>query len=237
MNVLKKKARKKVRNEIIVDKLGTPLMSKILIKVQDTFDEFTTKGGIIAKSDVNKEAWSDSEGHNLSEFIPRHGEVVKMPRSINPYGWDYFTDCEIEVGDTVYWSIVSFENVTVLVYEGQRYVQIDYHALLIRIRDGKILPINGNVLFSPVPIEKKYLDHVVVEPITDRWTIYQLPEKVPVSKIARRNGDVSMWSKGDRVITLLNKALIKIEGDINKSLDKDLFTCPIFMILCNVKKD
>ena len=224
-----------MRNEIIVESLGTPLMSKILVKVVDTFDRFTSKGGIIIKNCANDEAWSDGEVYNITEFIPRHGEVVKMPRSINSHGYDYFTDCEIEVGDTVYWSIVSFENVTVLVCEGQRYVQIDYHALLIRIRNGKMLPINGNVLLSPVSKETKALSYTQTEKITDRWDIVQLSEKIPVSKIARRNGETD-WEVGDRVILLVNRSPIKIEGDINKSLDREMYCAPWWMILVNVKK-
>lgn len=225
-----------MRNEIEVDRLGIPVMNKIFVKIQDIETEFTTKGGIIAKSDFAPDAWSNAEGHSVTEFIPRHGVVAAVPKIITAYGWDFDTDCEIQVGDTVFWSVGSFENHTVLCCNDEKFLSIDYHAILIRIRNGNILPINGNILLAPVAKEKTALRYTVAQKTSNLWDIVTMPEKIPVSKKPHRNGELP-WSEGDRVILMVGMNAIKIEGDINKSLEKELYVIPWWMVLCDVKKE
>lgn len=224
-----------MRNEIPIDKLGIPVMNQVFIKIEDIEDSFKTKGGIIAKSDFVPEAWSDSEGHSVTTFIPRSGVVSAIPGIITAYGWDYDTECEIQVGDTVFWSIGSFESCSVLVCSGEKFLSINYHKLLIRVRDGEILPVNGNVLLTCVSKVHTALSYTVTDKLSNLWDIYQMPEKIPVSRMPRRNGEIQ-WAVGDRVIILVNMSAIRIEGDINKILDKELYCVPWHFILCDTEK-
>lgn len=224
-----------MRNEIPIDKLGIPVMNQVFVKITDIEDSFKTKGGIIAKSDFVPEAWSNSEGHSVTDFIARSGVVAAIPKIITSHGYDYETECEIQVGDTVFWSIGSFESCSVLVCSGEKFLSINYHKLLIRERDGDILPLNGNVLLTSVSKVRTALSYTVTDKLSNLWDICQMPEKIPVSKIPRRNGEM-YWEVGDRVIISVNQSAMKIEGDINKSLDKELYCVPWHFILCDTEK-
>ena len=223
-----------MRNEISVNGLGRPVMNKCLIKIKDTFDEMQTKSGITIKSSIHEGAWSDSTGHNVSDFIPRHGEVVRLPRLISRYGFDYDTENELEIGDTVFWNLTVCMDMQILVCDGEKYALIDYHGILIRVRNGVITPINGYVLLSPVSKTVTALSYSKTQEITDIWKIKQLPDKDAVSTIPRRN-TTTPWEAGDQIKIMVGMSPYKIEGDLNKVLSEDLYCVPKFMVLCTVK--
>jgi len=225
-----------MRNEIQLEKLGKPLMNKILVEIEDTSSEFTTKGGIIAKSDYDNEAWSDSIGHSVSEFIPRSGKVINTPRLITAYNYDYHTIREVEIGDIVFWNLICFAEMQVISCDGKKYVLCDYHDILIRLRNGVITPINGYVLLRPVSKETTALAYTKVQKVTDYWDIIKMPETIPISQVERRNSPTE-WEVGDRVILMVFQSPFRIEGALNKVLEEDLYCAPVWMVLCSIDID
>lgn len=222
-----------MRNEIQIEKLGRPVMNRVLVSIKDTSDEFQTKGGIDVRSAYNADCYADSLGFNVSEFLPRSGVVVTLPSVISDFKYDYMTENELQVGDTVFWNLMSCRDMLVMDCDGAKYGQPDYHEILVRVRDGVVTPINGNVLLSAVEKSIKALEYTVVKKSSDIWKIERLPEKMPVSHIERRNSEVD-WSVGDRVKLLVNQSPYRIEGELNKILDAELFCVPEHMILSTV---
>ena len=140
-----------MRKEIIVDKLGEPVYNRVLIRVIDTFETFMSKGGIQLVNLTHEESWADSKEYNITEFVPRHGIVVTLPRKVTRGSFDYDTLNELQVGDMVYWSSISFKEHIPLVYNDEKYLLVDYHDIVVRIRYGEMVPINGFGLFKSVP--------------------------------------------------------------------------------------
>jgi len=223
-----------MRNELIISKLGTPVMNHVLVSIVDNSTEFKTEGGIDVRSDYASDAWSDAKGFNISEFMPRSGVVVALPSVLSDYGYDYIPDMELQVGDTVFWNLMSCREMQILNLNGKLYGLVVYQELLIRVREDIILPINGQVLLSAVSKETKAMAYSVVKPFSDVWKIEMMPEQLPVSHIERRNCHVG-WEKNDFVKILVNESPYRIEGQINKSLSSELFCVPEHMILATVK--
>lgn len=225
-----------MRNEIQINRLGRPINNHVFVEIQDTSFEFKTESGIIAKSAFSEDAWSDAKGYSVSDFMPRSGIVSAIPRVLYPSGFDYKTELEIEVGDEVFWSAHVVEGCTVLVCAGKKYLKIDYHHLLARRRSCEICPINGYVLFKAVPEVKTALAYTETKKISDKWDIFILPEKLPVSLLRKRNVPM-IWEEDDRVLLMVNSSPLKLESSLRSTMDVELYAAYFWMILCDVEKD
>jgi co-chaperonin GroES (HSP10) len=229
-----------MRNEIIVDKLGKPLMNKVLVKVTDTFDEFKSKGGIDVINSVHEDSWNDSPGYNITEFVPRHGSVVDFPFKITHGSYDYETVNELCIGDEVWWSSISFKDHQPIVCGNDKYLLVDYHEILVvynyrAFRNGnpvELFPVNGNVILKPVAREEKALDWVIRHRKTDLWEIYIKPYRLN-KELNPLNEFKDVWEEGDIVYISVYDSPFKLEGDINRSLSEDLYVCPLRFVLCS----
>ncbi len=226
-----------MKKEIWIDQIGIPCMNQVLIEIEDIYSSFKTKSGLIIKSNYHEDSTADSIGHSVSDFIPRKGKVIALPKYITNYKYDYDTTCELQNGDDVFWTPNSSSEQTVLfcsVFK-KKYVLVDYHEIIIRERNGKLMPINGFILLSPVGKEEIALQYKKTSKISDLWDIKLLPETFPVSETETRNGEF-IFEAGDRVKILTSMFPYRIEQEMNRKLDEDLFACYWWMVLCDIEK-
>lgn len=219
-----------MRNELISDRFGIPINNRVLVNVTDTFNSFISKGGIKLVNSVADDAWSDSYGYNITEFIIRHGTVCSLPEKIYPGDYDWDTDNELMIGDEVWWNSISFSSHIPIVIGDEKYLLVDYHELLMARRNGEIFPINGNVLLVPVPAEIRALDLIRVIKKTDIWEIFKKGKLV--KQLNPDNEFEDIWEEGEIIHSMVYDSPFQVEGDINKTLDLDLYACPLRMVLC-----
>lgn len=53
---------------------------------------------------------------------------------------------EVQIGDTVYFSYVAVNRHNLLEWEGKSYYSVNYSKILCTVREGKIIPIGGNIM-------------------------------------------------------------------------------------------
>ena len=222
-----------MRGQLIIDAIPTGMVNnKVLVGVEDTFGTFTSKGGIIMVNLTEEDSWGDSAQYNISEFVMRHGKVLLVPKVISRGTFSYDTDCELKVGDTVFWNLISFQQHVPLVYNKQLFLMVDYHEILAYKREDKITPVNGMGLFTPVQSEKKALSYAVQNTVTDEWILDAKPVTKVKYKDDRRSYDENLWQVGDKVRLLVGSSPFKLEGTIKTTLDKQLYACPMNFIIC-----
>lgn len=221
-----------MRNELYLDKIGRPIRNNILVEVIDTFEGFTTKTGINLVNATDKDAWGDSEKFNITEFIIRYGTVVKLPKKITAGTFDYDTENELVLGDTVYWNSISFREHTPIVVGDKKYLLVDYHEVILRIRNDNVTPINGFCLLLPIQEERTAFEYTVRTEKSNRWILYRKPEKL-VTELNPRNYFDDIWEIGETVYIQLIDKPYKLEGYINKTLRDNLYACPLRMIMCS----
>lgn len=222
-----------MRNELYADKIGKPVRNNVFVEVIDIFNEIQTNLGFILPNMSDEESKGDSPGYSFREFAVRFGKVVGVPDIITPGSFDYDTEVEVKEGDIVYWNYFSFLNHQPIVVGEKKYLLVDYHDIIFRIRDEKITPVNGNALFAPVPEKISFAEFESVKDVTEKWIIHTLPERLPSFRNQRHYTDVN-WEIGDKVFLAVGDKPFEIEGDIVKNLPGRLFACPVRMILCTV---
>lgn len=223
-----------MRGEIRISSLPKAVLNnKVLVGVVDTFETFITKGGINLVNLTMEDSWGDSNEYNISEFVMRHGQVILVPEVITKGSFNYKTEVELIPGDKVFWNLISFQNHIPLVHNKQLFLLVDYHEILARQRDGVVTPINGYGLFTSVEKTKNFLSYKVIDNCSDEWILKTLPEKnVKYDKGSRTVADC--WEIGDKVHLLVHTSPFKLEGSINRSLDEELYACPMNYIICTV---
>ena len=100
-----------------------------------------------------------------------HGErffkAVKVPKQVyfNPkYSKKsnlFKTEMEVQVGDTVFINQIESLNSWTYSFEGKIYHTIKYDNIVCVVRGGKIIPVNGFILVSPVKKSRKALAHEI----------------------------------------------------------------------------
>jgi len=222
-----------MRNELFTNKLGRPANNKVLVEVTDIFDSIITKLGIELPNMALEETWGDSPGYSFSEFIIRYGRVVSVPAFITHGSFDYETENELQEGDIVYWNIVAFRDSQPLVKGDRKYLLVDYHEIMLRIRNEVITPINGYCLFTAISEEHKYREFTNIINKTEKWKIWKKPEKLN-KELNPRFWIEDIWEVGETVYLQVMDKPFKIEGDIVKNLPEELYAAPYRMILCEV---
>lgn len=207
-----------MKEVINVDTLATPPQGKMIVKIDDTYDERVSAGGVILPNAAHDEAEADGEGFNLSEWIIRHGTVVKMPRFLSNEDYDWETADEIQVGDQVYWPIVRFFDYPVLRFEKQLFLIVDYFDILLRIREEEIRPVNGFYVFKQHPIIREW--GAYRKEVYNPWFRLEMMGDEVVYKNAEFNYPPE-WKPG--MDCLIFVPPIKLEADTNKSLDEDFY--------------
>lgn len=222
-----------MRGELFIEDMPIRMVNNmVLVGVEDTFAGFTTKGGIKLVNLTEEETWGDSKEFTISEFVMRYGKVMQLPNVITKGTFNYNTGCELRVGDTVFWSLVSFSQHIPIVYKRNLMLMVDYHEILARKRDNFVVPINGYGIFSPIGEERILLSHRINNEVSDDWVLEVKPEvNVKYDDNARPVSDI--WDVGDHVKLLVRHSPYKLEGTINTLLDKKLYACPMNYIICN----
>ena len=221
---------KNMRNELITQIIGRPVRNKVLVEVTDIFNGIQRESGIYLPNHAHEEAWGRSPGFSLDEFFIRHGKVIAVPKIITHGTFDYETECELQEGDIAYWNISCFKDSQPVVMGDRKFLLVDYHEILIRVRDGVICPINGYALFTAIEEEERALVYTVKKK-KPKWTLYQKPEKLPVEHNPKYFY-TDVFNAGDVVYLKVGDKPFKLEGEINKTLPIELYACPIRMILC-----
>ena len=223
-----------MRGELRVDRLPTKMLNnRVMVGVEDTFEGFETQAGISLVNLTESDSWADSNQYNISEFVMRHGKVLLVPDVITKGSFNYETGVEIQPGDMVFWNLISFQDHIPLLFEKKLYLLVDYHEILARKRGDVITPVNGYGLFSSVAKEVSALQYKIRNNVSDEWILEALPDhNVIYNKHSRT--PATCWKVGDKVRLLVMSSPFKLEGTIRKSLDKDLYACPINFIICTV---
>lgn len=199
------------------DKLGTPPQGKILVEIDYDYYERTSQGGIVLPNAAHEEAECDSDGYTLSEWIIRHGKIVDIGETDTPdYDWNF--NGELAVGDVVYWSIVRFFDYPLIKCEKKYYLLMDLHEIILKVVDGKPVPVNGFYLFSNTPIK-------------DGWGAYEIERYNPWYKLEKMGEEViydhyefnytDLWEAGMDCLLLVPP--FKLEADTNRHLENDYF--------------
>jgi hypothetical protein len=221
-----------MRNEIHIKQLPTKVINNlVLVEVEDVFTSFKTKHGIQLVNLTEDDSWGDSTEYNISEFIMRYGTVVLVPEVISKGSFSYNTTPEIKAGDIVFWNLICFQDLIPLKFGKKLYLLVDYHEIHAKESDGKLVPINGFGLFSPVSETFTALQYSVTKGISDEWILEALPE----SNVEYVNPDKNasdIWSVGDKVRLLVRQSPYKLEGTIRRKLDKELYACPMNFVIC-----
>jgi hypothetical protein len=227
-----------MRNELHLPWIGKPVSNKVLIEVTDTFDTLILESGIMAKNAAHDDSWSSSPGFDLTEFVILHGIVVDFPKRITKGSFDYETECELKIGDEVFWNCISTKSNIPIAHKDKKYLLVDYHEIHARRREGVLSSINGFYLFEAIPEINKFMEFTNVKrEVTEKWKIAVVPEKFPihdidpVTKIADKVC-IDIWEVGDIVYLSLGTHAYKLQGDINKVLDTQLYAAYGHMIMC-----
>lgn len=222
-----------MRNEIAVSKIGRPIQNNVLIEVTDIFDEFTTKSGVVVFNAAHEDAWGDSAQYKISNFFIRHGTVVRIPDRIVPDSFDFVPEIEIEPGDEVYFNIVAFKDSTPIVMDERKFMLVHYKEMYMSVRNGMIKPLNGYGVFSPVKSTIKFGHFESEKKVTNHWILRIKPHTYPAELNPRYHFD-DIWEIGDKVMLKVLDKPFKVEGDFNRTLEEELYCCPMRMIMCSV---
>lgn len=221
-----------MRNEIYTDKIGRPLRNRVLVSIDDHFNEIKTKSGLILPNVSHGEASASSPGYSYSEFAVRFGKVVSLPKVITSGSFDYETKCEVEAGDIVYWNLLSFSSHIPLVCDEKKYLLVDYHELILKVdKNEQIVPINGYCLFTAVASEQTFGVFTLTKSITEKWKVHTKPLSQPHELNPRYYHD-DIWEIGDVVLLKVADKPYKLEGKFVSNLPEELYAAPLRMILC-----
>lgn len=221
-----------MRNQIFIDKFPVrTVKNMVLVNVEDTFTSFKTKAGVELVNLTEEDSWADSSEFNITEFIPRHGTVEIIPEVLSHGSFNYTTPIEIQKGDIVFWSVISFQGHIPLVYQGKVYLLVDYHELIARERNGNLVPLNGMGLFSPVEMKETLLAHTIVIMTSEEWILERKPDNNVLYDNSNKNAS-DIWEIGDKVRLLVRKSPYKLEGTIRRKLEKEIYACPMNFIIC-----
>ena len=155
-------------------------MNHVLVKIIRSSEGLKTNAGITVgflTDDVFAEG-EDSHSANMAEIC---GVVEKVPDRLffdktDPNSMDWETDMELQVGDTVWYSLMEAKNSVQLVCDGVVYKSVPYQDCYVAKRrwvtekigdinistvQNKVIPLNGYVLCKPVNLPKlSHLDAI-----------------------------------------------------------------------------
>ena len=154
------------------DKLPSKMMNnRVLIRI----DVIEGDGREIGKGVNDKKIIIDGAEWNEAENIVRNGEVVMIPDKLvyrNKFNDDsegmqeWGTELEVEVGDEVFFGKIASANAESLEVDGVLYYMMPYSRLILAVRDGVLIPLNGYCLLGEVK-DKTRLDGFILD-FTDK---------------------------------------------------------------------
>ncbi len=141
-------------------------MNHVLVKIVRSAEGLKTKGGVtigFLTDEVFAEG-DDSHSANLAEI---HGVVAKVPQRLffdkdDPNTMDWETEMELQVGDTVWYSLMEAKNSVQILCEGEVYKSIPYADIYVAKREEEITGMTATtkrdierLLYSTKPIYNK----------------------------------------------------------------------------------
>jgi co-chaperonin GroES (HSP10) len=122
--------------------------NSVLVELEKLSDnEYSFASGVKLFMDTSYKPEEHQRIYGKCVAIPEvltKGDMVKFEEG------DYrFVDSivpEVQIGDTVYFNYVSVNKQNLIEYEGKSYCNINYSAILCVVREGKIIPIGGNIM-------------------------------------------------------------------------------------------
>ena len=210
---------------------------RVLVELNVVQVEKTTSGiAIVSYADETK-----------SSLLSRWGKVyaVNSNTKYPEKNYSFEGECEVEVGDVVWWDKTSifeaFKNevadMRVVYCEDKTYVVIPYNDLVLRERNGEYLGLNDKVIMRPIQKEvSSFLDLSMTsmsKPRRDILEVVHVPSfKGRYKNIQVGNRVVEVYERpvpcrvGDRV-HLMNggSKIVFLEDEINLTLEKHLVYC------------
>ena len=187
-----------------------------------------TKGGLI------KVAESYNRDQYLTQNVERVFEVVKLPDYLEEDRMFWDTQIDLKIGDRVIVDYFDSLNSKVIkTDDGEEYRLILYYGIITAIRGGKIIPLNGYLLFTPIYSTLKtalQLSPGTLKTIDYRFGIVEhisYPNKY-YNKGEKKNLDKGInIRKGDKIVFLneFRKFAPILEDKIYKTLDKSYYYC------------
>ena len=149
---------------------GILLNNFLLIEVEDfVYEKLDLKSGL--------ELWVDNT-EQTHQYVVRHGKVTRLPDKFKFWetdkrGMQWKTDMQVKVGDIVWFYAITSHSSEKLIYEGRKFLLINYEDLYVAKRGEDIIMLNGNVLLTPIYKTVKALAYEKQELDTTKAVIYK----------------------------------------------------------------
>lgn len=199
-------------------------------KIQDNFEK-RTKGGLFKAARV----------YNRDQYLPQNVErifqVVALPDKIEDQSPFWKTPIDIKIGDIVYVEYFESLNSKVIVTKENEYRFIRYFKIITIKRDDKLIPINGYILFTRIPLTIKtdlIIPETVKGQLDPRYGIVEFtspPIEYYFKEDKENDKDVEI-EVGDKVIFVMpiEKFAPQLEHSLHITLDKKYFYCHRYSI-------
>ncbi|MBN1683765.1 hypothetical protein JW865_09470 [Candidatus Bathyarchaeota archaeon] len=204
----------------------------LCLRLHDNINDTTESG-------INKASEYYNRDQYLSQNVERIFQVVAIPGKIKEERGFWMTDLDVKVGDKVVVSYFDSLNSKVAKVGKKEYRFIKYFGIVAIIKDDEIIPVNGNILFSPVYIEPKksnIIEVIQTKKIIDyRFGIVEKtgkPNKY-YTKGYNINYDKDIDIKvGDKVVftDAWSKFAPVLEHELHRKLDKEYYYCQRYQV-------
>ena len=193
------------RYDIEVDSvLGFPVNNNILVEV-DLAEDKRSKSGLI----LGDKTWDEAG------MVTRTGTVVAIPSKLwyrktrDAWGMEWETDMLVNVGDRIFWGILSAYDCPVIMCKSKVYFLVKYDDVICRMVGDELLPVNGYVLYDILTSEEiKGNIHLVKNEIKNEGIVRAVSE--PNKNYLGGVGDALDIQVGDR-ITMSSKFVTPLE--------------------------
>lgn len=199
----------------------------VFLKIPELQAEKTESGlYVVAKSD-----------DSIIATLARKGIVVAYNEDTDyaPYNFNYFTPCEVEVGDTVFYSASAIkdlyehkDDMRLFECNNEFYAVVPYKFLVLRERNGEYLGLNDTVVMRP--IKKKlssflYLEDTnMAKPRGDVMEVVYTPSFNAVYDTYSRPLRCTKVEVGERVKLVFNGGTVsKLEDSLRLTMGEDLY--------------
>jgi hypothetical protein len=206
--------------------IATEISSEELANARCVYDDVIVKLPFMWDEVRVAGAYVDTK-FNPSRFVPRYGIVHSLPHVLTNSSFTWTPNMEVEIGDTVWFGAMPSvlatgteeggdSNAKCLVCNGELYLCVDYHHLIIAKRGESMFALNGLLITKPVEPDRT---HITTEEEQDDVFQVVYSGKNNVSYIY--GNEISQFDivAGTRIITE-KYCNIPIEFEVGATLEK-----------------